>query len=77
MCHAGITRLERWPRESGHLWISPVTLQSFKSEEELQNHTRKVEMVLDGAVAMADKNKQAPVQHKVELHNNRKREDQF
>lgn len=55
LCHAGITRLERWPRESGPLWISPVTLQSFKSEEELQNHSKKVHQVLEAAVLVADK----------------------
>lgn len=40
VCQAQIARIERISKEQG-LFISSLTLQSFKSEEDLQTHTRR------------------------------------
>lgn len=39
ICHASIFRLERVTAEQG-MFISPTTLQGFKTEDELREHTR-------------------------------------
>lgn len=50
--------MERWPRENGPLFLSPATLQSFKSRDELLNHSNKVHQALESAVVVADKKAQ-------------------
>ncbi|CAL8467888.1 g7426 [Coccomyxa elongata] len=42
LCQTEILRVERVTREQG-LHISPATLQSFKTEEDLQNHAEEVQ----------------------------------
>ncbi|KAF5840156.1 hypothetical protein DUNSADRAFT_17640 [Dunaliella salina] len=53
-CQAPINRVERYPREGG-IFISPATLQSFKTEDELIAHTRKVHQHLSVAATNAER----------------------
>lgn len=48
-CGAAITKLERIPAEAG-LFISPLTLQGFKTEADLAAHVQKVWPRLQAAV---------------------------
>jgi hypothetical protein len=47
-CHSGITRIERYPLELG-LYISPATMQSFKSEGVIALVTASLEGGTGGA----------------------------
>lgn len=40
-CHARITKLERIPKDAG-VFISPLTLQSFRTQADLASHAQKL-----------------------------------
>ncbi|KAL4854861.1 E3 ubiquitin-protein ligase CBLL2 [Chlorella vulgaris] len=41
ICHARITKLERIPKDAG-VFISPLTLQSFRTQADLASHAQKL-----------------------------------
>ncbi|KAG1668311.1 hypothetical protein FOA52_011208 [Chlamydomonas sp. UWO 241] len=76
MCHADINRIERWPKENG-LFISPATLQSFKTEQDLANHTLKVHQHLLAAVQASDRKAVAAKKEREEQDAKRRKDEQM